>query len=418
MNASRTQSFLPAVSRLIAIALSLAATDCATTSRFATLEGVIKDERPASGRELQLVQIEREGRTKATLVGMPLTKADRIVTAAGVKAVITFEDGWEVTLEPGSELEILNPSIFLRIGSAIVTKLREFRATLQAHTEYTVAAPEGTLFKIEVRGEEVTYKVVEGRLRVSSQSEAWAPVVLGPLEQSTAVGSAPPERAQLDQREADAIRREARRADDILRPEVPAVVGKSLEEAQNLLAAAGFKTGDVVDDFTGRRPVGTVLEQTPKAGVRLRVGGRVRLVVEAESVIVPDLLGLTRENAQALLGRSRLATGAITEALVTEGQDGTVTEQSPAADTRVAPGTRVDLTILRVGVEVPNVLNLRREQAEALLWRKGLRPSGFEDDGSSGRPAYTVIHQSPAPGTIVDPGSEVTFIYARLEPPG
>ncbi|HVF59260.1 MAG TPA: hypothetical protein VNJ70_05555 [Thermoanaerobaculia bacterium] len=252
MNALRTQFPLSAASRLLTIAVSLTAAGCATT-QVATLEGVIKDERRASGPEIQDVQIKRGEDTPRTRFGMALTKGDRIVTTApDVKAVITFAGGWEVIIEPESELEILNPSIFVRIGGAIVTGLRRVRETLKAQTEYTIAAPEGTLFKIEVRGAEVTYKVVDGRLRVSSRVEDWTAVVLGPLDQGTIVGSAPPERALLDPREADEIRREVRRASALIEgaPDEPPPSPPDLEPVDDseyycTRAIEAFERGDL-----------------------------------------------------------------------------------------------------------------------------------------------------------------------------
>ena len=223
---------LPPAARLLAMALALAAMGCAapyygetspspSSPRIGILKGVILGDRPASGPDIQLVQILHYDRPTETYFGMALRKGDRIITR-GASAVITFEGGWEVVLEPESELEILNPSIFVRIGAAIVKKLREIRETLEAQTEYTIAAPEGTLFKIEVRKDTATYKVVEGQLRVSSRYGAWPPVVLGAFDQGTVFGNAPPQLDRLNPGEARKISWEAQWMLDLLkRPPSP-----------------------------------------------------------------------------------------------------------------------------------------------------------------------------------------------------
>jgi hypothetical protein len=44
--------------------------------------------------------------------------------------------------------------------------------------------------------------------------------------------------------------------------------------------------------ITGKVPVGAIAHQSPEAGQRVRVGTRVALAAEAESVQVPDLRGI------------------------------------------------------------------------------------------------------------------------------
>jgi hypothetical protein len=206
MNTPRTRFFLASALQLTVIALSLAATGCAT-SGLGTLEGVIKDGHRASRREAQLVRIERAGGTAKTKRGMALMKADRIVTPQNVSVVIKFAGGSKVLVEPGSDLEILNPTVFVRQGVVIVLKLWKVRETLKVQTKYTIAAPEGTLFRTEVRGEEVTYKVVEGQLRVDSLQDTEPQVVFRDLQQGRVVGPELPDSVlPLDRSEAKKIR--------------------------------------------------------------------------------------------------------------------------------------------------------------------------------------------------------------------
>ncbi len=197
---------LPSAARLLVVALAFTSMGCVT----GRLQGVITDDRLAAAPENQLVRIERDGRPTSTRLGMGLKKGDRIITASGTRAVITFARGrWKVILEPESEIEIRNPSIFVRIGGAIVKGIGRIRKALKVETEWTLQTPKGTLYKIEVRGDEVTYKVVEGQLLVTSRRGLWEPILLESLDQISIPGSAPPQRDQLDSQEATEIRREA-----------------------------------------------------------------------------------------------------------------------------------------------------------------------------------------------------------------
>jgi beta-lactam-binding protein with PASTA domain len=70
---------------------------------------------------------------------------------------------------------------------------------------------------------------------------------------------------------------------DVVTPAVPSVVGETFEAASTKLANAGFLAaqGDVRKSSTG--VPGTVLEQSPAGGTRLKVGSKVLLHTIAPS---------------------------------------------------------------------------------------------------------------------------------------
>jgi hypothetical protein len=338
--------------------LAMASPACATAS-FGRLEGVLKGTQPVSGAELAEVQVLRAGGEETTRAGMPLLKGDRIITGAGVRALVTFpESQTEVLLDPNSELEILNPSVLLRFGRAILSRLREAREEMKARTEYVVAAPEGTLWVMQARRDQVDYAVVRGRVRIESTRQLWPPVVYGELEQGHVSGNAPPEKqAQVGasdaQANADDLAR-ARKAVQGGRPYVPPteepadtrvrlpdVRGQQAKDASALLRQLGFDVTLSTVERNNARP-GTVVGQSPRGGLRVNPGGRVALLVAAEprepvrTCVVPDLQGLNVRRALLVLRRAGLQL---------DGRSNTrgsaIASQDPAAGRVVACGSSV-----------------------------------------------------------------------------
>jgi CHASE2 domain-containing sensor protein len=314
---NKTQRLTPSRAAALALLLALPLAGGCATAGFARLDGVTRDGRIATLDEAQAVTVLRGGETARTEPGMALLKGDRITTGPGTQAVLTFEAGWEVILEPETELEILNPSIFIRFGRAIATALGRVREVLKAQTEFVVAAPETTQYVIDARGDTFSVTVLEGHVRVESKTQAWPPTVYGPSQRGTVVGPARPQRMPaLDTREVAAVRSRVSAVRQMVAPRVPRLTGLRREKAEDALRSAGLGPAEVQVRVTGRAPEGTVLAQAPQAGAPARLGERVRLIVEGRPrttptrdpderprCTVPEVRGMTvAQAAQALKG--------------------------------------------------------------------------------------------------------------------
>lgn len=131
---------------------------------------------------------------------------------------------------------------------------------------------------------------------------------------------------------------------------VPDVVGYDGPIGQTLIAAAGLRVGSV-DSAQTPSPKGIIVSTRPPAGTPLVPGGRVTVVVSAgaPTIAVPDLKGLTLEEARAALEQAGLALGTYFRRTATE-RVGTVIEQRPLAGTLSAPGVAVDVILARRGM--------------------------------------------------------------------
>ena len=126
------------------------------------------------------------------------------------------------------------------------------------------------------------------------------------------------------------------------RIEVPELVGKSLQDAENILKKVGLGLGGV--SFRDDDRVDQVLEQAPKAGDRVGQGATVDLIVgrarDVERAKVPRVTGQTLPGAAEILQAARLKVGEVSGS-----QEGRVTQQKPAAGAEVLVGTPVDLQL-------------------------------------------------------------------------
>lgn len=128
---------------------------------------------------------------------------------------------------------------------------------------------------------------------------------------------------------------------------VPPLVGLTQSLAADALEKAGLEVGEV-SERESPSARGAVLESSPVAGTAVSPSTRVDLVVSSGPPLVntPDLVGQSYGVARAMLEQVGLALGdVITDSLAT-GIPNTVISQTPAAGSRIAPGSRVSLTIV------------------------------------------------------------------------
>lgn len=141
---------------------------------------------------------------------------------------------------------------------------------------------------------------------------------------------------------------------------LPSLVGQTLREAEQALTSLGLKfqlrlTNDVGQNAThveAADPAATVLWTEPEAGSLLVAGDTVTLLLRAtrgnRSVVIPDLLGLTRSQAEVQLYAAGLTIGEVTELRPDGGfpvGEAIVTRQQYLAGTRMVRGTAVGFTL-------------------------------------------------------------------------
>jgi beta-lactam-binding protein with PASTA domain/tRNA A-37 threonylcarbamoyl transferase component Bud32 len=126
---------------------------------------------------------------------------------------------------------------------------------------------------------------------------------------------------------------------------VPDVTGKSFDEAQSTLQAAGFKVTRTNKE--SEKDPGTVLAQDPKSGKQVDSGTTVALTVAKESsqTPVPDVTGEDSSDAIRTLSSQGFEVDPQTRDVDSPDGDGVVIEQSPAAGTKAKKGSKVTIVV-------------------------------------------------------------------------
>ena len=198
---------------------------------------------------------------------------------------------------------------------------------------------------------------------------------------------------------------------------VPDVVGKTQTAAEAELEELGFDVGvrrrEVDPDET---EPGTVVAQDPSRDEEVARGSTVTITVavEPDTVLVPNVSGMTVSEAQAAFRDADLELGSRIPEASSDFDVDTVIRSEPAADEEIPPGTVVDIYVSSGPemVEVPDVSSgcLSIGGANQLLRPLGLTLEEGEPVPSTPDCPNTnrIIGQEPAPGTLVEVGSVVT----------
>jgi len=203
---------------------------------------------------------------------------------------------------------------------------------------------------------------------------------------------------------------------------VPAVVGLPLEEARRTLRTTGLEPVEAEIRPDPSHPAGTVVTQNPSGGAIVKEGRRVYLTVSGGEirVTVPLLRGRSLRDAKFALERFGLSLGGVAAQNSDVFPEGTIIQQMPPADTRVARGTRVGLVVskgsLREDTTVPQLAGKTLRDAEKLLEQAGLRVGHITYQPNFDLLPNTVVDQFPRPGEAARYGDPVDLFVVQVGP--
>ena len=131
--------------------------------------------------------------------------------------------------------------------------------------------------------------------------------------------------------------------------EVPNVVGKTADEAANILGRAGF-TGKRSEESSTEVEKGKVIRTDPEAGEKATQGSTVTYVVSTgppapAQVTVPNVVGKSRDEAKAIIEGAGLVFREGSTVAVNPEDDGKVMSQTPAGGSKVDEGSTVTVRI-------------------------------------------------------------------------
>ena len=194
---------------------------------------------------------------------------------------------------------------------------------------------------------------------------------------------------------------------------IPAVAGQTYEQALSSLREERL-TARRRNVYSDTVPSGSVVSTDPGGGGRVHPSRVVTVTVSrgVEQVTVPDLSGLSAQEARRRLGSARLVyrEAAVYSESVDEGR---VVSQSVAADTAVNHDSAVTVTISkgRQPIRVPNVVGKSEADANNAIRKAGLTVSRQEEHSDTVAQGV-VISQDPSKGTV-HRGDSVTVVVSQ-----
>jgi serine/threonine-protein kinase len=184
--------------------------------------------------------------------------------------------------------------------------------------------------------------------------------------------------------------------------EVPDLAGASETEASQQLSEHGL---DMVVDgrrFSPSIPEGGVLEQSPRAGARVKSDRRVRVRISLgeREFAVPDVLGASLRSTELQLEQRGLVTGSTLYAHTSDAEPGVVVFQSPepgATESDPAVSVLVSLGTPDRYFVMPNFVGGALGEARGRVRDGGFRLSvATQGEPGGGEPGRILTQQPPA----------------------
>ncbi|GAB1817349.1 Stk1 family PASTA domain-containing Ser/Thr kinase [Herbidospora sp. RD11066] len=194
---------------------------------------------------------------------------------------------------------------------------------------------------------------------------------------------------------------------------VPDLVKRNIEAARQLAESNGFTIKMGEGRFDPKVPKDMVLETSPVKGVEAERGTVITIIASRgpEMVGVPKTEGMTEADARVAMSEAGLNVSRIRRTPSDTIGRGLVIRTDPVVGKKVEKGSNVILAI-SMGLLLPDVVNLPRDQAEALMRENGFDPSCINEVVDD-QQASLVIAQEPAAGAEVDKGARVCLTVSR-----
>lgn len=197
--------------------------------------------------------------------------------------------------------------------------------------------------------------------------------------------------------------------------EVPNVVGRQAAIAQQMIEEKNLRV-NVAETYDIDVPEGQVASQYPEAGSKVKEQREITIYVSkgGEELVMPDLKGMSKENAQSKLKRMGLVVVIYEEN--DEADAGTVIKQDIPPGTKINKGKTVDIIVSKgekkKTITMPNYIGMSIDSARDNIIANGLAVDSVSQQPSS-EPAGTVIDQTPSAGVKIQEGSAVRLVVSN-----
>lgn len=195
------------------------------------------------------------------------------------------------------------------------------------------------------------------------------------------------------------------------------VIGMPVSEAEKLLEGQGFKVKIEEEESDPEIPAGAVRWQDPPPELVVPRGTTVQLIRSSgpANVPVPDVASFDLDQATKVLIAAGLKVGDV-DTVPSAEEPGTVVGTRPDPGSAKAPGSTVDFLVSEgpTGVEVPNVVGLRQDEARRQIEAAGFKVGRVSRADTRRGPPGTVLEQRPVAGTKASRRTRIDLVVTEV----
>lgn len=203
---------------------------------------------------------------------------------------------------------------------------------------------------------------------------------------------------------------------------VPDVKGMSYSEAKEVLEEKGLKIEKADEPIASQKiEKGKIVSQTPSKNSKVKKGRTVRVILSAGNaeLKVPDLKGLSYNEAKTLLSEMGLQVSKGDEVDSDSISEGLIASQYPAAKTKVDKGDIITVNISRGKKDavIPKLVGTKftsENDISEILSKYGYKLGKVSYEESYETPG-TIIKQSPDAGTTAEKKTTVDIVISKAK---
>ncbi len=202
---------------------------------------------------------------------------------------------------------------------------------------------------------------------------------------------------------------------------LPDYTGKTLQEAQLALEDLELTGEKASEEYSVGVVAGVVLRQFPRAGVKVKPGRNIKLVVSLgqKMIPIPDLAGKSVRQAMLDLETDGLVMGEIQWALSDTLPERVVVFSYPSAGFEVPLGSTVNLMVNRGRAStftyMPNLVGKTLDEAKKEIESKGLKLGVVSRRNNENYLPQTVLEQSEQEGSELNIGTEIDLVVSEIK---
>ena len=204
---------------------------------------------------------------------------------------------------------------------------------------------------------------------------------------------------------------------------VPDVVGKTQEEAIQLLTDAGLGYKIAARRESDKYAEGVVMEQKTAADKRVAKNTKIELVISAklvgQEITIPNVVGMDESDAQSTLHDAGFTKIKSESVYNDERAQGEVVATTPSADSKATKDTQIVMQVSK-GAEkktVPNVIGKSLDEAQSAISSAGLVVGTVSEEYNDSYGEGKVISQSEESGKKVSSGTNIGLVVSKGKKP-